>query len=105
MAVSRRAKGCTLQLHGQRWIVLYRDPGKNGKAVRHSLKTTDRAIAEHHKTHLDRILADKSLWNLPPDDCPQQFCEIWLWDQHEVSITVGGKEVRVHRSLGQLIRI
>lgn len=67
---SRRSTGSTLQTHGRKWVVLFRDPRRKGKVVRRSLLTTDRAVAERYKTHLDRIIADKTLWRNPYSDCP-----------------------------------
>lgn len=101
MGGGRPRTGCTLQLHGNMWAILYRDPRRGGKPVRRSCQTSDRQIAQRYKTHLDRILADKTLWNHPHEGCPSRVRNIWMGNRLDVAVTVDGRSVRVAPRPGQ----
>ncbi len=91
------------------FVVTFRDPRrwqdpldhtKGRKVVRKSLKTTDRAHAENLSLHLNRILADASLWRVPPADTPSVIREIWLGERADVGEEIDGENVRVAAAPG-----
>lgn len=100
--IEREVPGAHSSFTDEHGTALYRDPRRNGKVVKRSLKTSDAQVAQQYKTHLDRIPADKTLWNKPHDDCPQRVREIWLWDQNDVSFRISPSRTstRVQASSG-----
>lgn len=112
---SSRARGATLRRLGNpesgTFAVTFRDPrqwqdasdrSKGHRVVRRSLKTRDRAFAEICLASLNRILADPTLWQNPPQDTPVVVRELWGGESFQV--TVSGGKVRVPVASGETAR-
>ncbi|MCB9893323.1 MAG: hypothetical protein H6839_02620 [Planctomycetes bacterium] len=72
-----------------------KDPSRGRKVVRKSLRTNDLGLAQKYKADLERLINDRNLWKVPPDDMPLVVREIWLGARAEVEVSTKHGEVRL----------